>query len=65
MVRLGHSSPNASLVYQHASADRDQKIADGLAELFRKAEGKKKDGRGVRPDNRGGSRGGRRPSEDT
>ena len=30
MVRLGHSSPNASLVYQHASADRDQKIADGL-----------------------------------
>ena len=65
MVRLGHSSPNASLVYQHASADRDQKIADGLTELFRKAEDKKRDGKGVRPDSPGRSRGGRRPSEDT
>ena len=65
MVRLGHSSPNASLVYQHASADRDQKIADGLTELFRKAEGKKKDDKSVRPDSPGRSRGGRRPSEDT
>jgi hypothetical protein len=41
MTRLGHSSPNASLVYQHASAERDQKIADGLTKLFKKAEGKK------------------------
>ena len=65
MVRLGHSSPNASLVYQHASADRDQKIADGLTELFRKAQGKKTDSKHGRPDSPGGSRGGRRSSEDT
>ena len=49
MVRLGHSSPNASLVYQHASADRDQKIADGLTELFRKAQGKRRQRRGRSP----------------
>ena len=65
MVRLGHSSPNASLVYQHASADRDQKIADGLTELFRKAQGTRRQEEDDRPDNPGRSRGGRRPSEDT
>ena len=65
MVRLGHSSPNASLVYQHASADRDQKIAEGLTKLFRKAEGKKKREKDDGPDSRGRSRGGLRPSEDT
>jgi integrase len=64
MVRLGHSSPNASLVYQHASADRDQRIADGLTKLFRKAEGKKSRRKGARSDGGGRSRGGRRPSED-
>ena len=47
MVRLGHSSPNASLVYQHASADRDQKIADGSTKLYRKAEGRAAEGRAL------------------
>ena len=38
MARLGHSSANAALVYQHASADRDRSIADGLSEMLRKAQ---------------------------
>ncbi len=38
MARLGHSSANAALVYQHASADRDRSIADGLAEMLREAQ---------------------------
>lgn len=33
MARLGHSSPRAAMVYQHASADRDRLIADRLAEM--------------------------------
>jgi len=38
MARLGHSSANAALVYQHASADRDRSIADGLSEMLREAQ---------------------------
>jgi hypothetical protein len=30
MVRLGHSSPRASMNYQHAAADRDRLIVEGL-----------------------------------
>ena len=30
MRRLGHASPDAALVYQHASADRDAEIARAL-----------------------------------
>jgi len=30
MARLGHSSPRASMIYQHAAADRDRLIAEGL-----------------------------------
>ncbi len=30
MARLGHASPQAAMVYQHAAADRDRLIADGL-----------------------------------
>lgn len=33
MRRLGHSSPNAALVYQHAAADRDTEIARALNTL--------------------------------
>lgn len=33
MARLGHASPNAAMIYQHASADRDRRIADGLADM--------------------------------
>ena len=27
-ARMGHASPRAALIYQHASADRDRAIAD-------------------------------------
>jgi integrase len=37
MVRLGHSSPRAAMIYQHASRDRDQAIAKALGGLARKA----------------------------
>lgn len=33
MARLGHASPSAAMVYQHATADRDRLIADRLAEM--------------------------------
>ena len=34
MNRLGHSSPNAALRYQHASVERDRSIAEGLGRLW-------------------------------
>jgi integrase len=34
MARLGHSSPRAALIYQHATADRDAAIARALSELI-------------------------------
>ena len=33
MARLGHASPQAAMIYQHAADDRDQRIADRLAEM--------------------------------
>ena len=30
MARLGHSTPRAALIYQHATGERDKRIADGL-----------------------------------
>ena len=33
MSRLGHSTPSAAMIYQHAAADRDRVIADALSEL--------------------------------
>ncbi|HEY6792092.1 MAG TPA: hypothetical protein VI365_32745 [Trebonia sp.] len=37
MVRLGHSSPRAALIYQHATRDRDRLIAKGLGAFVREA----------------------------
>ena len=37
MVRLGHASPRAAMVYQHASEDRDRLIAERLAAMAREA----------------------------
>ena len=34
MVRMGHSSMRAALIYQHATADRDRAIADALDDLL-------------------------------
>ena len=33
MARLGHSSTRAALIYQHATRDRDQAIAEALGGL--------------------------------
>ena len=35
MIRLGHSSTSAALIYQHATRDRDQAIAIALGDLAR------------------------------
>jgi integrase len=37
MARLGHSSPRAAMIYQHATSDRDQAIAQALGDLGRQA----------------------------
>jgi integrase len=37
MARLGHASPQAAMVYQHASQDRDRAIAEGLAAMTAEA----------------------------
>lgn len=34
MARIGHSSPRAALIYQHAGADRDAVIAAALEDVF-------------------------------
>lgn len=35
--RLGHSSPRAAMIYQHATRDRDETIASRLGQLLRNA----------------------------
>ena len=40
MARLGHSSPRAAMIYQHATRDRDKAIADALGQLADKARTK-------------------------
>ena len=37
MSRLGHASPSAAMVYQHATEDRDRLIADRLGEMTAEA----------------------------
>jgi integrase len=39
MYRIGHSSPQAALRYQHASARRDLRIAEGISDLIRRERG--------------------------
>jgi hypothetical protein len=33
MARMGHASMRAALIYQHATAERDQSIAEALSRL--------------------------------
>ena len=42
MTRLGHSSPRAAMIYQHATKDRDKTIADALGALVTQARGESK-----------------------
>jgi len=39
MHRLGHSTPAAALVYQHASTERDSDISRALDGLMRRSSG--------------------------
>jgi hypothetical protein len=41
MARMGHASSQAAMIYQHAAADRDRCIAEGLATMLREAQGQK------------------------
>jgi integrase len=34
MARMGHASPQAALIYQHATKERDRVIADALARMI-------------------------------
>jgi hypothetical protein len=34
MARLGHSSPRAALIYQHATKQRDKSLAAALGKHF-------------------------------
>jgi hypothetical protein len=34
MARFGQSTPRAALIYQHATQDRDQEIADALSSMI-------------------------------
>jgi len=38
MARMGHASPRAALIYQHATQDRDEAIARALGELIEPAD---------------------------
>ena len=37
MARLGHSTPRASLIYQHATEQRDRQIAAGIDAILEAA----------------------------
>ena len=38
MSRMGHASPRAALIYQHATLERDRALADALSELAKSSE---------------------------
>jgi hypothetical protein len=40
MERMGHSSPRAALIYQHATREGDQAIAAAMGEVFTSARWK-------------------------
>jgi hypothetical protein len=47
MVRMGHASSRAALIYQHASQDRDRVIAAALGEAFKVARAGDKSDKGT------------------
>jgi len=53
MKRLGHTTPNMAMRYQHATQERDQAIADRLGALMHAAELQRDDGIETRPLHRG------------
>jgi len=56
MVRMGHASMRAAVIYQHATADRDQTIASALSDLAAQAPVRNlwpRDQRAMKPVERG------------
>ncbi|WP_243715422.1 site-specific integrase [Micromonospora sp. KC207] len=55
MARMGHDSPQAALIYQHATAEADRAIAQALHEAVRtdRKKGRKSDAKGKRKDKPG------------
>jgi len=42
MARLGQSTPRAALIYQHATAERDHAIAQGLDAIIERGRAAKR-----------------------
>jgi hypothetical protein len=42
MARLGHSTPRAALIYQHAAVERDHEIADRVSTLSSKPRNRRR-----------------------
>jgi hypothetical protein len=53
MDRLGHSTPEIALRYQHATRERDRAIADKLGALLRAVEAQSESASNVVPIERG------------
>lgn len=64
MERVGHSSTRAALIYQHATRERDKKIAAGMGKLFADAKktSTKKTGTSPKPSGTHRARGPKRAS---
>jgi len=43
MAQMGHASPQAALIYQHATAERDRAIADALGAMITEQLGRDTD----------------------
>ena len=44
MARMGHSSTQAALIYQHAAMDQDAEIADAVSARIQRAFDRARDG---------------------
>jgi hypothetical protein len=49
MTRMGHDSPRAALIYQHASKEADRAIADAVNMVVKQAQGKVRKSQRKRP----------------
>ncbi|MFY1625949.1 tyrosine-type recombinase/integrase [Micromonospora sp. WMMD735] len=66
MARMGHDSPQAALIYQHATAEADRAIAQALHEAVRadrKKTTKATGGKGKSGKKAGGKKGRKRPTD--
>ena len=50
MARMGHDSPDAALIYQHATAEADRAIAEAVNKAVKKAQRKTAPTKKRRPD---------------